>query len=275
MYNIRVYFGSTDAPWVVAEVSPSFGCALHSALVVLVSKAGRTLFVRVHALRPCAFKTVCFQVRNSPLEYGRIDKGASLRFQLQFGVGLLLYGLHLCWTYVRSGKQADADLIAEMQSRHGWKLEMLQISSPCIVVFLPGHIWNVLVCMVDFPHLNLLFHGSGMRACKHDGAISLACQLPSVRNAAGTHPLEPVEQFSLAWLYYPPDGTRRSGHIARARSNLTCYPAAVWLPLHSFCAHVMKSSQVCQEGGKRTKSLFRNWTGFPSSQYLHICQIGN
>lgn len=28
---------------------------------------------------------------------------------------------------------------------------------------------------------------------------------------------------------------------------MTGYPAAVWLPLHSFCAHVVKSSQVCQE----------------------------
>lgn len=57
--------------------------------------------------------------------------------------------------------------------------------------------------MVDFPpHLDLLFRGSGgvracVHACKQDGAISLACQLPSVANAAGTHPVEPVEQFLL------------------------------------------------------------------------------
>lgn len=82
-----------------------------------------------------------------------------------------------------------------------------------------------------------------MRACRQAGLCHFAglsaAALPSVSNAVGTHPVEPVEQFSLASLC-PPDGTRRSGHIAGARSNMTCYPAAVWLPLHSFCAHVVK-----------------------------------
>lgn len=36
-----------------------------------------------------------------------------------------------------------------------------------------------------------------LHACRRDGAISLACQLPVVSNAVGTHPVEPVEQFLL------------------------------------------------------------------------------
>lgn len=152
---------------------------------------------------------------------------------------LVYFGAHytLYWTYVRSAKQADTDLIAEMQPGHGWKWETLQLRTLCIDVFLPRHMWTVLVCMVDFPpYLDLLFHGSGfvracVRACMHDGAISLACQLSTVSNAVGTRLVEPVVQFLLhrSTTHLMAHGARVTSpeqdptwHVTQLRSGCRC-----------------------------------------------------
>lgn len=116
------------------------------------------------------------------------------------------------------------------------KLEMLQMRSPCIVFFFPA--WAHMKCFWMHGGFSSSFGpavsrigGACVRASKRDGAISLACQPPSVSNAVGKHPVEPVEQFLLhrstthlmahgARVISPEQDPTR--HVSQLRSGCYC-----------------------------------------------------